>query len=346
MSLALCHPIGSQTTNTRSRLLRMAGLVFTLAVGCLTLKQAVATDTTSTTDQFPVSVQDDRQVTVIFDNAPQSVASISVFGADLISALGQQATGLSTLNHRQSAYLGDQTKKMMDLGEVHETDMERLTELNPDLIIGLRQYTEPFANKFEEIGHFMAFDLTTYQDSDQAIQKVSQAMGLNSKGQTLNQEFSDQLAQYEQQAPGKVSAILIWHWADTLYAFYDHYLTTDIMARLKVKNVMGATPTPALKKPDSTVLSMEKLLRLNPDVILSFTGDDRPISYHPVWQKLKAVQNKRVYRINDQYVMPHGPIARDMVLREMAHLFYPQVFDKTSDIPAAAQAKALTFLAR
>ena len=344
--------ISATTANTKIMVKNMARLLlgYVLIISGLGIGTAQAQAGSDSSDvsatDFPVSVTDDRPNTLVFEQAPKSVASISVFGADLLAALGQQATGLSTLNHRQSAYLGEQTRQMLDLGEVHETDMELLTELNPDLIIGLRQYTEPFAKKFEEIGQFMAFDLTTYEDSERAIRVVSQAMGSSQQGQTLNQTFSDQLAHYQQQAPGGVSALLIWHWADTLYAFYDHYLTTDIMTRLNVHNLMGATPTPELKKPDSTVLSMEKLLRLNPDVILSFTGDNRPISYHPVWQKLKAVKNQRVYRINDQYVMPHGPIARDMVLREMAYLFYPQQFAKPDDIPAEAQAKPLTFIGR
>lgn len=313
-------------------------LMTTFLASLITLSSAMA--------DYPVTVKDDRGKSITFEKQPQSVASISVFGADLMWALDQQATGLSTLNHRQSAYLGDQVSQMKDLGEVHETDMERLTELNPDLIIGLRQYTEPFASKFEEIGQFLAFDLVTQEDSEQAIMTVTRALDQAQQGQALNQNFQALKEEFKQKAPGEVSAILIWHWADTLYAFYNHYLSTDIMQSLKVENAMGRSPTPALKKPDSSVLSMERLLRLNPDVILSFTGDEAPISYHPVWQRLKAVQNKRVYRINDQYVMPHGPVAREMVLREMAHLFYPDQFPAPDNIPDAARAKPLTFSER
>ena len=101
---------------------------------------------------FPVTVVDDRNKSVVFEKPPALVASVSVFGADLLHALGKKATGLSTLNHKQSAFLGDHVDGMVDLGEVHETNMELLTVLDPDLIIGMRNYTEPFADKFEEIG--------------------------------------------------------------------------------------------------------------------------------------------------------------------------------------------------
>lgn len=326
----------------------MSSFIPLLLAGALLSPVALA-DTQSTPSEssdFPVTVKDDRNKTVMFDRKPESVASVSVFGADLLWALDQQATGISTLNHRASAYLGEQVESMTDLGEIHETNLEQLTTLNPDLIIGLRQYTEPFAEKFEEIGQFLAFDLVTSEDSDQAIVTVATAMGQQNRGKQLNQRFEALKQAYQQKTQGQPAqkAVLIWQWADTLYGFYDHYLTTDLMAALNIRNAMGRSPTPALKKPDSSVLTMEKLLRMNPDIILTFTGHDNPVSQHPVWRQLKAVRQQRIYRVNDQYVMPHGPNARQMVLKEMAHLFYPALFPVPEGIPDKARAKAMTFV--
>lgn len=295
---------------------------------------------------YPVVVTDDRPEPVTFTQSPKTVAAISAFGADVMAALGQPVQGLSTLNHRRLGYLGERVATMVDLGEVHEPNLERLTELKPDLVIGLRQYTEPFERKFEEIGQFLAFDLMTYEDSDRAVLTVARALGDEARGEALNAGFADELADLADTAPGGTTALLIWHWADTLYAFYDHHLSTTLMERLRVTNAMGATPTPEFKKPDAGVLTMEQLLHLNPDVILSFTGDDRPVSGHPVWQRLDAVRNHRVFRVSDQYVMPHGPIARALVLREMAHLFYPEHFSAPSNLPAEARARPLTFVSR
>ncbi len=132
---------------------------------------------------------------------------------------------------------------------------------------------------------------------------------------------------------------------DVIYAFYDHHLTAKIMTDLGVTNSVGASPQPKIKKLDSAPpISMETLLKLNPDIIISFKGESGPpILNHPVWSKLQAVKNNKAYRVSDQYVMPHGPIARDMVLRELAYLFYPDNFEKPIDIPLDASAKLSTF---
>lgn len=292
---------------------------------------------------FPVTVTDDRNKQVIFEKKPNSVASVSVFGADLLAALGKKATGLSTLNHKQSAFLGKQTQRVLDLGEVHETNMELLTELDPDLTIGIRTYTEPFEKKFEEIGKFLAYDLVTYEDSIRAIESAGTALGEQANAIKLNKDFATRLNTYKNKTAGNLTVAMLWHWGDVPYAFYDHHFTINIMNELNVTNSIGSSPQPEIKKLDSAPISMEKLLKLNPDVIISFKGESGPILNHPVWSKLKAVKNKRAYRVSDQYVMPHGPIARDMVLRELAYLFYPDKFEKPIDIPLDASAKLSTF---
>lgn len=294
-------------------------------------------------DTYPVTVQDDRNEHIVFERKPESVASVSVFGADLLAALGKKAAGLSTLNHKQSAFLGDRVKGMVDLGEIHETNMELLTELDPDLTIGIRAYTEPFAKKFEEIGKFLAYDMVTYEDSVRAINSAATALGEQRQAHRLNSAFAERLKAYSEKAPGGFTVVFLWHWADVPYGYYNHHLTMRIMRALKAENLVGPSPKPKIKKLDSAPVSMESLLKLDPDIIVSFKGDDGPIQNHPVWHKLKAVKNGRAYRVGDQYVMPHGPIARDMVLRELAYLFYPQQFAKPKDIPAPAQARLMSF---
>lgn len=293
--------------------------------------------------QFPVVVKDDRDKLVTINTSPKKVAAVSVFGADLLSALGMQAAAISTLNHQMSPYLGEQTKHMLDLGEIHETNLEVLTALQPDLTIGLRTYTEPFEAKFEEISPFLAYDLVTKSDSDRAIISAAKALGKEAKGAELNRVFAEQLKHFATAPLKAQSVVFLWHWSDVPYAFYDHHFTVEMMATLKGKNSVGTSPQPDLKKLDSAPISMESLLKLNPDVIISFKGEPGPFKSHPVWKQLKAVTNGRAYRVADHYVMPHGPIARRLVLQELAHLLHPDQFAPPSDLANKARATPMQF---
>jgi len=295
------------------------------------------------TQDWPRTVVDDRRQAVVMTQPPRKVAAISTFGADVLAALGRRINGLSTLNHKRSAFLGDALAGAVDLGEVHQTNLEVLAQLQPDLTIGIRSYTAPFAQKIEEAsGAFLAFDLKTLDTSLRAVERVTQALGADSQGQEWNQQFLAALEAAAQRAPGGVSAVFLWHWADVPFAYYNNYLTTEILQALGARNVRGDPPEGTAGS-DSAVISMEDLLRLNPDVIFSFKGDDGAFARHPAWQRLKAVQTGRAWRVGDQYVMAHGPIARNMVLREMAHLLYPMVFAQPQDIPSAARARPMDF---
>jgi iron complex transport system substrate-binding protein len=294
-------------------------------------------------DQFPVSVVDDRGKTVVIAAQPRAVASISSFGADLMGALGRDVVGMSSMGNRKPAYLGARAARAVDLGAAHETSMELLTGLKPDLTIGIRTYTEMFEKKFEAIGSFVAYDLITTGNSRSAVASASAAAGFAAQGRKLNDDFDRKLDEAGKRAPGGVSAIFIWHWVDILWVHYDHYMTADMMRALKAKNVAGASPTPELVNPHARVMSMEQLLKLNPDYIFSFQAGGAPVQAHPVWARLKAVKNGHAYRVGSQYAEVHGPIARQMVLDEMAHLLYPQVFPMPPGIPQAARARPLRF---
>ncbi|MDQ7727783.1 ABC transporter substrate-binding protein [Halomonas sp. SpR8] len=291
---------------------------------------------------FPLTIVDDRNKSVEIAQLPRTVASISSFGADVLVSLGRQVDGLSILGGQQSDFLGGAAVDAVNLGEVHQTNLEVLAQLSPDLTIGLRTYTEPFEQKIEEAGAFLAFDLITLEDSLRSVERATLALGAESQGSELNERFLNDLERHAERAPGGISAVFLWHWGDVPYAFYSHHLTGHIMTQLGATNIQGNPPR-GMAPADSSAISMETLLRLNPDVILSFKADDGPFVSHPAWPRLKAVRNNRAWRVGDQYVMPHGPLARQMVLKEMAYLLYPDHFPAPKDIPEPAQARAMNF---
>lgn len=303
-----------------------------LTAGCLGLS------TLALADSYPLQVTDDRNVTTTLTQPPQRVASISIFAADLMTKLKVPVVALSTRNNKMPVYLNAQLDQVTDLGAAHETNLERLTQAKPDLTIGIKTYTLPVASKIEEVSPFLAYDFNTWADSDRAIKESSRAVNRTLEGQQLNQQFRKLSAEMAAKVANKPSpsALLLWIWADTPVAFYaDMHLTPELMSKLNITNVMGLSKQGLM----SDVISMEKLLQLDPDHILLFQGDEADLPYHPVWEQLSAYKNGKITRVSDQFVEPHGPIAREWVLKEIAHLFYPQQFSAPTNIPAEARAK-------
>lgn len=292
---------------------------------------------------IPSSLQDDRG-TPIEARTVERVAAISTFAADTLVALGVSPIGASTFGSEPlPRYLGTPLAGYPDdplagypdnplagtrsLGQRASTNLELLTELSPELIIGIHRYTEPHARQLEAIAPFHAFDVIGLEDSRRAVTGIAAALGKRAEGEAMNRAFDAHLAELAERAPGGISAILLAGASEAPFAYYDHFLTATLLERLQATNAAGPSPTPDQAIPFGYSISLERLLALDPEVIfLSSTGSRRAFANNPVWPYLEAVRNGRVYEVGPHWKEGGGPIARRLIADEMAWRLYPETF--------------------
>jgi len=293
-------------------------------------------------DPYPVTVVDDLSRVVTFTEKPKNIASVSIFAADIMKKFGGKVVASSTFGGEMPKYLGDVMDDVVDIGSRSEANLELMRAANVDLTIAIRRYTEAHADEFEEIGKYLAYDTISYQDSERAVASAAMALGFGDEGVSLNEDFTELVDEMNDKAPGGVSALFVWNWEDTLYGYYDHYMTVSLQKALNADNPFGASPTPHTNKPFGGPISYEELLSYDPDVLFIFRSPGQDVASHPVYERLKAFKNNRIWRVKHQYPEVHGPIARELVLKEMAHLLYPDTFPKP-EMPEGAQATPVVF---
>ncbi|MDW7745667.1 iron-siderophore ABC transporter substrate-binding protein [Halomonas sp.] len=281
-------------------------------------------------------LQDDRGTPIEATQAKR-VAAISTFAADTLVALGVSPVGASTFGSEPlPSYLGASLSDTRSLGQRASTNLELLTELNPELIIGIHRYTEPHARQLEAIAPFYAFDVVSLADSRRAVTGIATALGKRAEGEALNQAFDARLAELGD-APGGVSATLLAGAGEAPFAYYDHFLSAALLERLNATNAAGPSPTPGQTIPFGYTISLERLLALNPDVIFLFaTGGERAFANNPVWPYLEAVKNGRVFEVGPHWKEGGGPIARRLILDEMAWRLYPEDVERPELPPSIA----------
>jgi iron complex transport system substrate-binding protein len=304
--------------------MRFQGLVALMVVGTLTLlapaAQAVAGQ----------RAMDDRGQLIQPQDGARKVVAISTFAADTLVALGVAPAGASTFGDRPTPdFLGPLMERVPSLGQRASTNLELLSALQPDLILAIRRYTEPSAQKFSALAPFYAFDVISHDDSLRAVAGIATALGKAAAGQALNANFEALVDDFGRRAPGGISAVLLAGSGEAPFAYYDHFLTTNLLGRLQATNSIGPSPTPEQPVPFGYQLSLEQLLALNPDVIFMFASSTRhAYAANPVWPYLKAVQQGRVYEVGLHWKEGGGPIAREYILREMAWRLYPEAFSQ------------------
>ncbi|WP_421781892.1 ABC transporter substrate-binding protein [Kiloniella litopenaei] len=287
---------------------------------------------TSPVKADPLAILDDRGEVVTVKEPAKKIASVSLFGADLASVLGLEVVATSYLSKDSlPPFLADDLKNAAQLGSRSAPNMEVLAKAKPDLIVAIRRYTEGFADEYEAIAPYLALHTESYADSNSAIVMASHLMGVKEKGQALNSQFEEDIYNFEEKIPEgpRKSYLFLWGSGEAPWAYYDDYHTVAILNSLGMTNPIGSNPTPHDRNNFAYQMNLEEMLEIDPEYIIVFDrGPDEPFLTNPIWDELKAVKNKKVFFVGDHWMASHGPLARQNVLHEAAHMIYPDLFPK------------------
>lgn len=296
------------------RFLAPLGLLAALAAG-----SALAQDGAPT-------VVDDRGVTVAVPANPQRVASVSYVPVDVALALGIKPVATTyMMEGRDPDYLLGLTKDIKSIGQRAKPNLELLSEAKPDVIIATRRYTLSNAAQIEAIAPYVAYKMELLTDSYREVAEIAKVLGKPERGEELNANFRKHIAEFKDKAPKDAKPrFAIMFGGEAPYAFFNEHTTATILAELGGENAVGPSTQEGRFGLD---YSYESLLEKDPEVIVLMEWlADRSHEANPIWQQLSAVKNNRVYYVGDQWAEANGPIAREIVLREGAHLLYPDTF--------------------
>nr|WP_254683431.1 ABC transporter substrate-binding protein [Ruegeria sp. PR1b] len=298
---------------------------------------ALSLTPTITTAQSVSIIDDSGSVISVEETA--RIASVSYFGADVALALGITPVATTYMvEGRDPAFLGGGLEGVAQIGQRASPNIELLAAAQPDLVVAIRRYTEAVADEIRGFSTLLSYDLELFSDSDRKILELGTLLGMADEAQALNAQFRDDLAAYVEQAPADGPRFAVMWGGEVPWVFRTENMTASILNTLGGENVAGHNPTPHIRDNWGVEMSLEALLEADPEVIFIYDyGPDRPHEDNPIWSNLSAVQNDRVHYIGDHWVETHGPLGRQMVLREAAHMLYPDTFPAV-DVRAEAAA--------
>lgn len=312
-------------------------IIMLLAVGTA----PIATAAIAVAETYPLTLIDGRDQKVTFEKKPERVAALWTAAADLMVALGLPVAATTTYEGKRPVYLGTPMANAVDLGDLTSPNLEVLATSNIDLTIGMTRYNAPYSEDIEKSSQFITYNGFTLDQSYHAIKQMGIALGAGEKAEKFNQDFQTLIKDMGAKAPKKAKSVLfIWSYQDALYGYHDNVLTAELISKLGTNNPLGFNEGAETADNAFSILEAEDLLKHNPDVILMFVSHGGGIKYNPVYERLKAYQNDQIYSVGYQYSQPAGPIAREMMLREAAHLIYPDIFPK-AEMPDQARAQKI-----
>jgi iron complex transport system substrate-binding protein len=288
--------------------------VYLLFAACLTLlviffqvNNRLPKAKISTIEQNCRMVQHSMGVTCVPDH-PQRVVTLSTM--DLANALALGIKPIATANDFRTAtgefppYLSPYAQGIPTLGNSGQPNLEKILYLKPDLIFswwGSRpQSINPLVSKIAPT--------VAYSWWESSWKEV-----FNSTAQLLGKEQAAQVAwQHYQTKIQDLKTALGNRYQDKTISFISFYFG-EINTNVNNSFVGSILKDAGLQRPPSQdrvepygsmKVSLEEIDQVDGDVLFvaSFTDDDRKVvenlQRNPLWQKLKAVQQKRVYFVS------------------------------------------------
>jgi iron complex transport system substrate-binding protein len=269
-----------------------------------------------------VTVTDDRQVAVTFNQAPKRIVTLLPSLAETVCVLGACDRLVGTDKH---ANWPASVKALPKLGGLDDTQLEALVRLKPDVVL-LAKSARIIA-RLEALGiPVLALEPQTHADVHRVLQTVAVALHLpNAQDQAdaVWQNIQRQVSQAKLNIPAQaINATVYLEASIGGYAAGEASFIGEIMRQLGLKNIvtsgMGAFPK----------LNPEFVVRANPQLIVLAQPMVTHLSQRPGWSGITAIKNKRVCAFNsaqaDILVRP-GPrlgeaaqLISDCVLRSFA----------------------------
>ncbi|NCJ07710.1 ABC transporter substrate-binding protein [Synechococcales cyanobacterium C] len=254
-------------------------------------------------------------------NEPQKVVVLTHLDNTL--TLGIKPIGASTKNDNKfSSLLIEQTKEIENVGLLGEPSLEKLVQLNPDLIV--LAYPRQIYTQLSEIAPTVLF-----WDQDEAYENWKDIFNAYANVLGKTKEANEILNDYQQRVIDFRNAM-----GDRLSnteVSIVNFFANDVRLYLKqsfagqILEEVGLPRPPEQDKDEWSVehLSLEAIPQMAGDVIfLTLGGHEQSkldqFTSHPLWSQLEAVQKGRVYEVSSRvWIGGETPVAANLVLDDL-----------------------------
>jgi len=273
-------------------------------------------------------VKDDRGVEVAFDAVPKTIVSLQPSNTEILFALG---VGDKIVGATEFDTYPEEAQKIERVSDSTKFNSERILALKPDVVIA---YTTGGDDEnlnalkgLEDAGIkvFAIQSAKTFDDVYGDIQQIATVMGIKDKGDKLNDDIKDKIAEVQAKVKDVKEPKNIYLEISPkpdIYTAGSGTFQQEILDAANVKNVFADLKSWAK-------VSEEDIIAKNPDVILTTVNyGENPtaeILSRDGWNSITAIQNKAVYSIDTDISNRPGPRIGEAV-ELIAKAVYPELF--------------------
>lgn len=255
------------------------------------------------------------------------IVSGTVAISQMLETLGVEMAGRPTT----SEPISENLKKLPEVGQPMSPDMEKIKVLNPDIFLSTASLKDSLGKKLEESGIKAKFySLDSYNAVMETIKSLSEDFDAKEAGDKLLKAYAEREKKVLDSVKGKKApkVMIIFGTPGNFTIATEKSYSGDLLKKLGAVNIASS-----LGKAEGSYmpLSMEAVMKENPDIILRLTHAerekskamfDKEFSENKLWQNFDAVKNKKVFDLDKDYFAVSGNIKAIDSLEKMKEYLY------------------------
>ncbi|SHJ83226.1 ABC transporter substrate-binding protein [Halomonas caseinilytica] len=258
---------------------------------------------------------------------PQRVVTLYQGATDSAVALGIRPVGVvdSWLEQPMYRYLRDALDGVEHVGLETQPNLEKVAWLDPDLIVATRFRHERVKPLLEKIAPTVA--TSTVFDFKATLSLMAEATGRESRARTLLRDWDERVADFRRKIADRLGDD--WPQKAAVVRFKsDHVRLYSTGFAGSILDELGFEQPASVQDQGwgMKLTSEENIPVINADVIFVLLEPDDPAiiqnyrhwTAHPLWQRLDAVQNARVFEVDAvNWIMGGGILAANAMLDDL-----------------------------
>lgn len=304
----------------------LAVLLFSfLLVGCSAEETTTVEKQEEVVDEVKeYTVTDDAGNEVAFEEVPETIVSLQPSNTEILFALG---VGDKIVGATEYDTYPAEALEIERVSDSVAFNAERITELNPDVVIAYTIGQEEALQLLEEAGLkvFVIESATSFEDVYGDIKQLATVMGVEEKGQEIITSIQTTIQEVQEKVETAAVLKKVYYEispSPDIYTTGSKTFQQEILAAASVDNVFS-------DKEGWISVSEEDVIAKNPEIILTTsnyiedaTGE---IKSRAGWDKIPAVQNDSVFLVDGDVISRPGPRIGEAV-ELVAKTVYPELF--------------------
>lgn len=280
---------------------------------------------------FPLEMTDQADRIVRIAKLPEKIISLAPSNTEILYALGLEDRLVAVTEY---CNYPEAAKEKPQIGGFATIDIEKVVEIQPDLILATNIHKDEVMPQLERLGlTVLTLDPKTVDEVLEAIDLIGRFTGKTEEASQLTTEMKNRIKAVtektatlsEAQRPGVF--YILWH--DPLMTVSAETRIHELIIKAGGINIArdleGGYPT----------MSLEAVIMANPQVIIAGSGhgssQDLPFQFaltEPRLAEIAARQNDRVYEIDSDLTSRPGPRIVDG-LEKLAQFIHPELFQES-----------------